>query len=259
MIFCMKQIIPFKKELLFKTKVSEITSISLEHTLTLKNDDLISGEFHITGDYKMTEGSINREKFQFKLPFDIALDSRYDISSIIIDIDNFYYEIINNESLQVNIDVYVEGEKLEEETSEITPQDITQEPAIIEENTEEVLLPPKEEPTIEITEDRSHKSSTKDLFKEEYQPAIEVSKPQKITLEKEDPTPISNKLEFNLFENIDNSDTYVTYYVYIVKENDTIDTILTKYNVTKEEISLYNNLESINPGTKLIIPNTNNE
>ena len=65
----MKQIIPFKKELLFKTKVSEITSISLEHTLSLKEDDLISGEFIINGDYKMTEGSINREKFSFTLPF----------------------------------------------------------------------------------------------------------------------------------------------------------------------------------------------
>ena len=108
----MKQIIPFKKELLFKTKVSEITAISLEHTLSLKEDDLISGFFYITGDYKMTEGSINREKFQFDLPFDITLDSRYDVNSIIIDIDNFYYEIINNESLQVNIDVYVEGDKI---------------------------------------------------------------------------------------------------------------------------------------------------
>ena len=39
----MKQIIPFKKELLFKTKVSEITSISLEHTLSLKDDDLFVG------------------------------------------------------------------------------------------------------------------------------------------------------------------------------------------------------------------------
>ena len=93
----MKQIIPFKKELLFKTKVSEITSISLEHTLSLKDDDLISGEFIINGDYKMTEGSINREKFSFTLPFDIALDSRYDAKNIIIDIDNFYYEVINNE------------------------------------------------------------------------------------------------------------------------------------------------------------------
>ena len=61
----MKQIIPFKKELLFKTKISEITSISLENTLSLKENDLVSGEFHISGDYKMTEASINREKFYY--------------------------------------------------------------------------------------------------------------------------------------------------------------------------------------------------
>ena len=110
----MKQIIPFKKELLFKTKVSEITAISLEHNLSLTTDDLVSGEFLITGDYKMTDASINREKFEFKLPFDIALDSRYDTENIIIDIDNFYYEVINNEFLMVNIDVYIEGEKIKE-------------------------------------------------------------------------------------------------------------------------------------------------
>lgn len=258
MIFCMKQIIPFKKQLLFKTKVSEITSISLEHTLTLKEDDLISGEFHITGDYKMTEGSINREQFQFKLPFDIALDSRYNMSSIIIDIDNFYYEIINNESLQVNIDVYVEGEKLEEDTKEPEPKTNIIEPTIIEEKTEEVFSDAKE---ATLTEERNHKPSNQNLFKEEYQPAIEVSKPQTIILEKEEETTTNttNNVEFNIFENIDNSDTYITYYVYIVKEDDTIDKILSKYNVTKENIALYNNLENINPGTKLIIPSNCNE
>ena len=73
----MRQIIPFKKELLFKTKVSEITSISLEHTLYLKESNLISGEFHISGDYKMTSASINREKFYFTLPFEINLDDNY--------------------------------------------------------------------------------------------------------------------------------------------------------------------------------------
>ena len=60
-----------------------------------------------------------------------------------------------------------------------------------------------------------------------------------------------------LFENIDNSDTYITYYVYIVKEQDTIDSIMEKYHIDKETISLYNNLEEIKPGTKLIIPNKN--
>ena len=54
---------------------------------------------------------------------------------------------------------------------------------------------------------------------------------------------------------MDSSETYVTYHVYIVKEQDTIDSIMKKYNVDKEKISLYNNLEEIKPGMKLIIPN----
>lgn len=234
----MKQIIPFKKELLFKTKVSEITSISLEHTLSLKSDDLISGFFQITGDYKMTEGSINREKFEFKLPFDIALDSRYNLDSIIIDIDNFYYEIINNESLQVNIDVYVEGEKIIEET-------------LKEEKSNEVFSTKEQDKEL-----RNTYQEDEPLFKEEYKPSIEVNKIESVILNEEKE---SLKEEFNLFDKLDNTDTYVTYYVYIVKEEDTLDKILTKYNTTKESISIYNDIENIKPGTKLIIPSTYNE
>ena len=234
----MKQIIPFKKELLFKTKVSEITSISLEHTLSLKSDDLISGFFQITGDYKMTEGSINREKFEFKLPFDIALDSRYNLDSIIIDIDNFYYEIINNESLQVNIDVYVEGEKIIEET-------------LKEEKSNEVFSTKEQDKEL-----RNTYQEDEPLFKEEYKPSVEVNKIESIILNEEKE---SLKEEFNLFDKLDNTDTYVTYYVYIVKEEDTLDKILTKYNTTKESISIYNDIENIKPGTKLIIPSTYNE
>ena len=251
----MKQIIPFKKELLFKTKVSEITSISLEHTLSLKEDDLISGEFYINGDYKMTEGSINREKFQFKLPFDIALDSRYNIDSIIIDIDNFYYEIINNESLLVNIDVYVEGEKQEEitETAEEEPIELE---SLSEDRTEKVLTSNKQD----IKETRNN--DIEDLFKETYEPAVTLNKPQPIVMEfeKEDVNNIEVKTnEFNLFENVDNSDTYITYYVYIVKEDDNLDKILSKYNVSREEVGHYNDLDNIKTGTKLIIPSCNNE
>ena len=243
----MKQIIPFKKELLFKTKVSEITSISLEHTLSLKNDDLISGEFIVSGDYKMTEGSINRENFQFKLPFDITLDSRYDIDNIIIDIDNFYYEIVNNESLQVNIDVYIEGEKIIEEVIE-TKEEIIEE-SLIEEKTIEAFS------TIEKKDTRNDYEEVEDLFKEEYTPAIDVSKPKPIVMEVDNE--YEEKNEFNIFQNIDNSDTYVTYYVYIVKEEDTIDKILDKYNTTRDKVSCYNNLDNIKPGTKLIIPSNN--
>ena len=110
----MKQIIPFKKELPFKTKVSEITSISLERELDVLDDGIVSGVFHITGDYKMNEGSINREKYSFDLPFDITLDPRYDINTVNTDIEDFYYDIINDDTLKVNIDLFIEAEYLPE-------------------------------------------------------------------------------------------------------------------------------------------------
>ena len=58
----MKQVVPFKKDIIFKSKIAEITSISLEHTLNL-DDDTISGDFIVSGDYKMTEASVNKEDF----------------------------------------------------------------------------------------------------------------------------------------------------------------------------------------------------
>ena len=236
----MKQIIPFKKELLFKTKVSEITSISLEHSLSLTNDDLISGEFIITGDYKMTDASINREKFIFNLPFDIALDSRYDDKNLVIDIDNFYYEVINNEFLNVNIDVYIEGEKIKEEIEkDDTPPVIT-------------LIPPKETNQSLLKPIELPKEDERNLEENFFDMNIDYQKPEFVNL---DSINLNNTNdEFNIFDNIDNSDTYVTYHVYIVKETDTIDTKTEKYNVKKESISLYNNIENIKPGTKLIIP-----
>ena len=239
----MKQIIPFQKELLFKTKVSEITSISLEHTLSLTNDDTITGSFHISGDYKMTEGSINREKFNFELPFEITLNDKYVKDKMIIDIDNFYYELVNNESLKVNIDVYIEGEQQKEE------------PVIIEEKEER-----KEEP--EVEEKKEHIEETREIINneieekikdiEELDESVQFQKKDKYYLEEDEKDP-----EFNLFDNMDNSDTYVTYHVYIVKEGDTLDKIIEKFGVTTEDISLYNNLEELKTGTKLIIPNKN--
>ena len=237
----MKQIIPFKKELLFKTKISEITSISLEHTLSLKNEDTVSGEFLITGDYKMTEGSINREKFDFTIPCEITLDDTYKKDSLIVDIDNFNYEVINNESLQVNIDVYIEGEKEEIKEKETIPQEIIEEEKNKSEEREEKAPITKEVSPPEVM-----------IEDEKIDESIKYQKNDKYYLEEE-----NNSSSFNIFENIDNSDTYVTYHVYIVKENDTIDKIMEKFNVTKESIALYNSLDDIKEGTKLIIPNSN--
>lgn len=236
----MRQIIPFKKELLFKTNVSEITSISLEHNVSIKEEDLISGEFIITGDYKMTDASINREKFSFNLPFDIALDSRYDTNSIIVDIDNFYYEVINNEILMVNIDLFVDGKKYEEtkEDEEKMPE-IRFVPNERKNNIEEPFIKP-------IT-----LHNKEELDSEELDLSINY---MKNSIPKIDEIELENDIDFNIFQEIDNSDTYITYHVYIVKEGDTIDSIMENYGVKKDSLTLYNDIENIRVGTKLIIP-----
>ena len=63
------------------------------------------------------------------------------------------------------------------------------------------------------------------------------------------------KEKTNIFDNfLNESDDYSTYYVYVVREGDTIETILSKYNTTKEKIEEYNNLETLKLGDKIIIP-----
>lgn len=202
----MKKIIPFNNVLSFDTDVKEITAISLEHKIK-KESDTISGVFYITGEYKITEGNIEKEKFNFELPFDIALGCNYNLDTLTVDIDDFRYELIESNRLKVNIDLYIDGE-------------------VQEENREE-----EKEPIITKIQERL------DLLDEMLQTKEE-------TTEKEEET----------YQAINEEEKYVTYRVYTITNNDTLDNILKKYNTTKEELSKYNNLDNINPGIKLIIP-----
>lgn len=242
----MKQIVPFKKELPFKTKVSEITSISLEREINVLEDAVITGVFHITGDYKMNEGSINREEFSFDLPFDITLDPRYDIDSVKSDIEDFYYDVINEDTLKVNIDLYIEAEYKEET------------PLVVEEEQEEVRttaeeIPLENTPIQAISGTLEKEEKIMENVKEED--VVENTKEEKITSsttkEERDDDGITAS---DLFSNLDDTETYSTYYVYIVKEEDTIDKILVKYGITKEELESYNDITGIKPGDKVIIP-----
>ncbi|MFA7689388.1 MAG: hypothetical protein WCX96_04815, partial [Bacilli bacterium] len=61
----MKQSIPFVKDLIFKTNIAEITSISLEKNINIEDDDMLSGDFTVTGKYKMTDASQNEEVFNY--------------------------------------------------------------------------------------------------------------------------------------------------------------------------------------------------
>lgn len=117
----MKKIIPYKKELEFNTEVAEITSISLENTLKKASKDYVTGEFVVSGEYKITPTSMETEKFNFELPFDINIDSKYKTDDLTIDIDDFYYELDNNK-MNVNISVLLDNleENEELERNEVT-------------------------------------------------------------------------------------------------------------------------------------------
>ena len=107
----MKNIIPFRKNVIFKTNISEITSISLENTLNI-NKDVISGDFIISGEYKLSDKSTSVEPFELTLPFQIVMDDRFDTKKAVVDIDDFYYEIVNDNSISISIDVLID--KLQE-------------------------------------------------------------------------------------------------------------------------------------------------
>ena len=242
----MKKIVPFKKEIAFTTNLSEITSISLEHSLHVE-DENIKGEFIISGDYKMTDTSIDTEQFNFALPFEIEMDDHYDLSHVNVDIDDFYYEIVNNRKLLINIDVLID--KLEEKP-------------LMEEVTE----------TVDDNENRKYElsaSADKQDREEVENPFLEVETAIPLEVEKkEDEMNETQEVmvdecqndEINtLFNQLDdNQDATAIYRVYIIREGDTIESVMQKYGVSKESIAEYNDLNDLKIGDKLIIPANKN-
>ena len=217
----MKKIVPFKKDLNFDKNIYEISSISLEHTLKLKEENQISGQFIISGTYKLTEASVNVDPFEYKLPFDISIDKKYDTKNIDVDINDFYYELINNEILSINIEVVIDGL---EERKEITMSEV-----------KEVTTLPKED-SKEIKETRQ------EVENEETQTVNQTSEVEEV-----------DNTAKSIFENLDENERYSVYKVHIVTENDTVESILQKYQINQEELEAYNDLNDMQIGSKLII------
>lgn len=228
----MEKIIPFKKDIIFKTNLSEITSISLEHNLSHKDRYLVSGTFTVSGEYKMAEDSVILDSFSYDLPFDINIDDRYNTDKLTIDIDDFYYEIVNDNVLSVSIDVLLANlEEEERETLEDLPEQEIITPVDIEENI---------------------------LKEEEKEKIVEEIIPSSKSIEEEIEKPLEHERcieeENTLFNNIDTQEEYRSYKVYIVREGDTLEKILESYHISKEELSAYNDLSEIKINDKIIIP-----
>ena len=52
------------------------------------------------------------------------------------------------------------------------------------------------------------------------------------------------------------TDSYVAYNIFIIREGDTLDSIMEKYNITEEELKKNNDLSNLQLGDKIIIPNS---
>lgn len=129
----MREIIPLKKDIVFKTLIGELSNINLDHDYKI-NDDIVTGTVALSGTYKMTEASVLEEDFYYTIPFSIAISKRINKDTIKIEIDDFKYNV-ERDTLKVNIDLELTCEELEEETEDDN-YDFFEEPKIDIDNTE---------------------------------------------------------------------------------------------------------------------------
>ena len=104
--------IPFEKEIEFKTNISEITKMSLENDYNITND-LVLGNFYISGEYRIHEVSVNTDSFNYTLPFEVSLQDDVNKDTLEFNIEDFSYEIVDNNKLKVNIEFSLKGELVE--------------------------------------------------------------------------------------------------------------------------------------------------
>lgn len=225
----MKKKVTFDKSMEFPSMIGQISAISLDSALRFVDGANIEGDLIVSGKYKLTEASQLEEDFYYKIPIEITLTENLDIDHSSIDISDFTYETQEN-MLICHIELFINGIEIIEEK-------------IVEEEERECDGEKKMENEIEIP----HKNIEEEFVKEEKT----IENDEGILNEKEEKEEKDNSLFFNFK---DDDDQYGTFIVYIVRQNETINSIIEKYHTTLEELEQYNDLKEIQNGTKLIIP-----
>ncbi len=248
----MKKLVPFTKEIEFKTMISKVTSISLEHTLRVEKDNLISGYFILEGTYKMTQASQIDEEFSYKIPVDIELDEKYDTSNITLDIDDFTYEVIDEEKMKLNITLCIDN--IEEKEVVLPVEDVIEDFDALE--LEDKNSGNRESKNDGVLDDLFLDTSKKVPLEFDSKKEIVEEESEQNNNDTNKPQMVNNNVSsiFSSFK--DNIETYKTYSVYIMKEEDTIDVVLQKYGVTREELEEYNDMSDIKTGSKIIVPSS---
>lgn len=239
----MNLIIPFTKDIKFNSSIAEITSISLEHDYTV-NDGEILGNFIVSGDYKSHELSVNKEHFEYVLPFSVELTTRIDRNSVDFSIEDFTYEIKNNDTLEVRIEYSVNALEEKEETKE----EVVEEEPLFERVEEDVTLEDMLDTIDEEVRDNTEEVKEEGTDKEDTMDTALIDEQRDVGEEEKN----------TIIDSInDADDAFVTYHIHIMKETDTIDSVCTKYNTTSNILSEYNDLSTVAIGDKLIIPDIN--
>lgn len=248
----MRKNVSFEKRIDFPTMVGEISAISLEEDLKFINESSIEGNLILSGKYKLTEASRLEEDFNYKLPIEISLTEKLDISTSKVEISNFTYKMMDENIMLCNIELLIEGLELLDESRECD-SDVSEIEIPIKKDIDKVINNEfiNDTDTLEsdvlLKENNEVKYDKRDdivVTKKEVAETIDINKDDKV----------ENTSIFNINED---SETYGTLLVYIVRENETINSIITKYNTTIEELEMYNDLKDLSIGTKLIIPLVN--
>lgn len=222
----MKKKVTFEKQIEFPMMIGEVSAISLEPDLRFIDQSNVEGNLNLTGKYKLTEASYLEENFEYKIPIKIVLQEKLDLNSSKVEITDFTYKIENDDTLICNIELLVEGLEVIEDLEEDRECD--------DKPYEKEIEIPKIEDNVVIDEMDERVEETE---KEEKKESIEENK--------------NSSLFFNFNED---SETYGTFIVYMVRQNESINSIIEKYNTTLEDIEKYNDIKNIEIGSKLIIP-----
>lgn len=233
----MKEKIIFNHDLLFKNNIAEISSISLECFYDVKGND-INGHFMITGSYRSHEISLNKEGFEFKVPFTYTFKEDIESDTASVNVKDFTYTI-DGDVLSINVEYEAAAEKkdiqvFEEKEEfdrflrehEVDLDYLTQAESKVEEKEDAVVIEP---------------STVADIPCEVEDNAKEESENRSAT------ESIINDIDAR-------EDTYITYHIHICDESDSIDSIATKYNITTDIIKSYNSIDQVEAGMKVIIP-----
>ena len=230
----MNQKIEFKKDCMLKTYVSSITDISLTHDYKIL-DDTIEGYFDVTGSYKVTMSSVETEDFMFTIPFTIALSSLIDKDTIDLKLSDFNYSVEKDVlHLKMFLDMDYQEIEIKEDTEDNEEIDNMINDLIDKESTTNIKSPSEfhNEVMLDNVIDSKEEVSTKEKVSEK---------------------------NFNTIFNEVKESNFSKYKVYIMRSEDTLESILVKYNVTMDEIKEYNDIDNINIGSKIVIPYNKNE